>query len=299
MAPRQAPTHAIPDGRRGRTSPPPGTPRPTGRHTGETMTTSLLFPFTSRGNLSLLHAAPPRPRKTRPHSRGAGTPSKPQRFSPPAAGRQGGEGERHGRTRADDGGKGGPATSPLPEGGPHEGPRKADRGDGPGRVNARHNRQESHRINSPERSRHTCVAKPTPKPDGPHGGPRRHAYARETDADTHRCRPTKTHERQWVPASDDAPDAASSRSPTQRPAPESENPSRQTQTTSAPWSRGRTFPQFRQPWERCRGRGGDDAATRTKPESTRHAPHTAHGRVAGAAKVVDASGRDARDGRHG
>lgn len=33
---------------------------------------------------------------------------------------------------------------------------------------------------------------------------------------THRCLPTKTPERQWVPTSDVAPDAANSRSPTER-----------------------------------------------------------------------------------
>lgn len=113
----------------------------------------------------------------------------------------------------------------------------------------------------------------------------------------HRCRPPETLERQRVPTSDDAPDAADRRSTQKDVRPRERDQSRETRTLLVP-EEGRRTP--RDPT----GRGnateeGERGDNRTAREHTAHTTHARHARVAVAAQDVDASGRVARDGRHG
>lgn len=135
-------------------------------------------------------------------------------------GERGKEYRRRRAGRGNDTAERGPATTaraaaagPLPEGGPHRGPwGRTD--DGPDR--AREAKPAGITLHhSPEQSHHACSAEATRNPAAPRE-PEEATPTRERPMPTHRCRTTKTPERQRVPTSDDAPDAANSRSPTKR-----------------------------------------------------------------------------------
>lgn len=209
--------------------------------------------------------------------------------------RRAGRGERHSRTRAGDDGKGG-RNGPLPEGGPHKGPR--DRS-GVGPVRAREAKPAGITLHhSPEQSHHTCSAEPTRNTTAPRE-PEEATPTRERD----RCRHTDAYRRR-PPSGSGSPRPTSRRTrptavlPQNGPVPESEINQRQTRTLSTP-RRGRRTPAISPAVGTLPREGGGEATQPHSPRSTQHAPRAAQARVAGAAKVVDASERDARDGRHG
>src|SRR5450631_1372845 len=102
---------------------------------------------------------------------------------------------------------------------------------------------------------------------------------------THRCLPTKTPERQWVPTSDVAPDAANSRSPTERSRPRERDQSTPDTDPLDPEEGKEDSRDFASRGNAAAGRGGE-ATQPHSPRSTQHAPRAAQARVAGAAKVV-------------
>lgn len=152
--------------------------------------------------------------------------------------RRAGRGERHSRTRAGDDGKGG-RNGPLPEGGPHKGPR--DRS-GVGPVRAREAKPAGITLHhSPEQSHHTCSAEPTRNTTAPRE-PEEATPTRERD----RCRHTDAYRRR-PPSGSGSPRPTSRRTrptavlPQNGPVPESEINQRQTRTLSTP-RRGRRTP---------------------------------------------------------
>src|SRR5437016_7619634 len=91
---------------------------------------------------------------------------------------------------------------------------------------------------------------------------------------THRCLPTKTPERQWVPTSDVAPDAANSRSPTERSRPRERDQSTPDTDPLDPEEGKEDSRDFASRGNAAAGRGGRGDTT-TQPE--KHTARTTRG----------------------
>lgn len=209
--------------------------------------------------------------------------------------RRAGRGERHSRTRAGDDGKGG-RNGPLPEGGPHKGPR--DRS-GVGPVRAREAKPAGITLHhSPEQSHHTCSAEPTRNTTAPRE-PEEATPTRERD----RCRHTDAYRRR-PPSGSGSPRPTSRRTrptavlPQNGPVPESEINQRQTRTLSTP-RRGRRTPAISPAVGTLPREGGGRGDTTTQPE--KHTARTTRGagprRGSGQSRGREREGRTRRKAR--
>lgn len=206
-----------------------------------------------------------------------------------------GEGGRHSRTRAGDDGKGG-RNGPLPEGGPHKGPR--DRS-GVGPVRAREAKPAGITLHhSPEQSHHTCSAEPTRNTTAPRE-PEEATPTRERD----RCRHTDAYT-DGDPRAAVGPHVRRRAGRGQQPFSHRTVPSPRARSINARHGPSRPrggeggLPRFRQPWERCRGKGGRGDTT-TQPE--KHTARTTRGagprRGSGQSRGREREGRTRRKAR--
>lgn len=115
---------------------------------------------------------------------------------------------------------------------------------------------------------------------------------------THRCLPTKTPERQWVPTSDVAPDAANSRSPTERSRPRERDQSTPDTDPLDPEEGKEDSRDFASRGNAAAGRGGRGDTT-TQPE--KHTARTTRGagprRGSGQSRGREREGRTRRKAR--
>ena len=299
------------------------------------MTTASLFPFALAGQPFPLARSPLQDRARHRHGRGAGTPSKPQLLPPaeptflplgppqtpvtartrtcPAAPHAGGPTARRGgreekktgcgeRGGGNDTAERGPATTArAAETGPsrkgvltrdRETARASDRS-----GHARQNRRESH-CTTPLSSPTTPAAPSRPETRRPPGSPRRrHRHERETDADT----PMPTDE---DPRAAVGPHVRRRAGRGQQPFSHRTVPSPRARSIHARRGPSRPrggeggLPRFRQPWERCRGKGGRGDTT-TQPE--KHTARTTRGagprRGSGQSRGREREGRTRRKAR--